>query len=145
VVHFKVQARAKQALRIITCEISFLCELFSLFCLALVNLLLGFSGKYCLFFVPFGLLLLGFDSGIFTFSRSSSSTSILFRVVLLLIFWLSEKYLFSISLIVVFSSSNSYGCGCGCGCDGCRCDYWSLLNEISEMGYTGLFVSLLWL
>jgi hypothetical protein len=55
------------------------------FTLVLVNLLLGFGGKYYLFFVSFGLFYLGFDSGIFTSSRSSSSTSILLRIVLLLI------------------------------------------------------------
>jgi hypothetical protein len=69
-----------------TCEISFLYELSSSFALALVSLLLGFGGRYCLFFVPFGLPFLGFDSGMFTSGRSSGSILILFRVVLLLIF-----------------------------------------------------------
>jgi hypothetical protein len=56
------------------------------FVLVPVNLfLLGFGGRYCLFFVFFGLPFLDFDSGTFTSSRSSSSTSIILKVASLLI------------------------------------------------------------
>jgi hypothetical protein len=58
--------------------------------------------------------------------------------MLLLTFWLSEKYLL-ISSTVAFSGGDS------CGCNNCGCGYWSLLNKILEIGYTGSFVSLSWL